>query len=439
MQVKGFKKRLFIICAVIVSLLLLILYSILFSLGNNGTIGVTTLGGDESLVRDLEVSGFLGDYNKNFSFEIKGDKKIIEPLYGKADKTILQYQYYWNYPANTYYYALFTGSDWYQMTLGFSSLHSVNSKDYMQISKKTSPYHIAESKVLKIDMVPKDREEVKILGDGRMHLQNSLKVMELIDDVLYFVIPNDERFTGKSSIYAITAFDKGEPRTVMNEKMHREVVYSDTGFRKLGDIDLKDGRVEIKGLFGEGDKLYIIVKDQEDFKVKVFNLKQERFVDEVVIVSGKLDDRSHFLLYGNLYNNKLSIAMDFIEKTRIVTLEYKDKFIAISDIDIHPHDYKNKRQRIHDVIYKNDLLYIIDEVEYSPYFTSNENSENVKKTYEYYLMLSAYDNEGRLRYSGRIETDLNEDYITGLSRYENILREYYFPSVKRRYYDARLR
>jgi hypothetical protein len=297
---------------------------------------------------------------------------------------------------------------------------------------------------------------------GNKKLIEDIKIQGLLGDSKANYIFNIEGnkmdikpFTGTSGIYEIDSFDKGNVKIVTDRITDKDtVIFSKDGFKKLADINLEDGKIQVKGLYGDGDNLYIVIIENNKLAVRLFNLKEEKFTDEVIVYEDNVyevtDNKVKYkfnLEYGRLYENRLSIVMAFENTTKIVTVEYKDKLSKVSDIDIdynfildHRNDdytkpYDVREGRIYDVIFKNDLLYIIDGQKL--YVTHYINGIN--RIIDYNLNLSAYNKAGELKYSGKIESGVNDDNISE-STMSVALKEKFVKTADRRvYYDVKFR
>jgi hypothetical protein len=421
---------------------IIILFNIVvFSMGQNKNFKIVTLKGDEDIIRDIKIKGYLGDMEAQFAVEIDGSNIRVDALHGSKKRTIQPfYNYIQSIRGSSYSNVLVRNSAWY--TMYFVENHNTRDEHYVLISKTKGLYSNAyESKAIKMDMKLDSKKYPRYFGYREVSASNMVNIMEYINGKLYFVIPSDINSKGNSGIYEISSFDKGDLRFYLTYSTVEDEILNNNKIKKLQSIDLENGRVQIKGLYGCEEYLYIILIVEDNLMVKLYSLKEEKFIDEGLVNEMIFDPSVHLIRNATLNDKKLSIVLSNQNSTNIITVDFDQQSKIATNITIdydfyyeilHDENYYRDGS-IHDLILKNNLIYIIDEQrETSLHYDSLGNRKE-----DYYLRLSAYDKAGELKYTGRIDTSINGDAIINRVDTPTLIEKYRSTSNKRIYYDFR--
>jgi hypothetical protein len=448
MLLKALKKKLWLLFIVLFGIITAFSYVFIYSIGNSMPVEIVTLEGDESIIKDIKIQGLFGDKEAKFLFNIEENYGSAKPIYGWKKNLLEQYEnyYLWSTFKFLHYDSSFESPIWYSMgyALRYANNLGGNLNDFVQVSRIYKDYEDAvETKVINISKHPSRGLSSR---DNFLYssIRNMLNGITFIEDKTYFILHSDDSHMGISGIYEIVHFDKAG-NLPGRSHFYQKVVFSEDGYRKLTNIDLKAGFVQVNGLYSNEENLYVVMAEGGELKIKEFDLKEETFKKEITI-NGCLDTNTYFkynLRRANVYDNKLSIVMDVEEGTKIVTIDLQGNMDKISDININYNFYDNynyvgvrREGRVFDVLYKNDLIYILDE--------QKEFRTSIDRGYlrqeEYYLRLSVYDKSGNLKYSGIINTGVNDDNIIEAIENPGLIEKYLDNEHSRRkYYDVRFR
>jgi hypothetical protein len=437
MLFRAWKKYLWVSYILFICAVIIISYDYVYSMGKNMPVELVTLEGDESFIKDIRIQGFLGDPYVRFVLNFDNNHKQLKAVYGDNVSRLKVYNYLYGKSIIP-----LENSKTLSMLVHYDSVRNhANPRDFVQILKSNEAFtKTIESKFIG---VPMSSSPISHGTSPRLAASmNMLRVMDYVDDKLYFILPSSEYSSGFSGIYEISEFDKGEPKIIFNNG-REERLYSKSGYRKLIDIDLERGRVQVNGLFSDGDKLYVVFIEANKLLVRTFDLKVEDFIDEIILYENVESDSYLYynLDYASLLENNLSIVMTQDKITRVITVNVKGDLKKVFDINITHNSYDSysyenytisRFGRFFDVIYENDLIFILDEQQY---FGANSLRQK-----EYYLRLSAYDKNGYLKYLGKINTGVDDDNIVEAVDNPGLSEKYVDgPLSRRKYYDVRFK
>jgi hypothetical protein len=361
-------------------------------LKDNGNLYIKTIQGDKSVLKDVEIRGTLHDSYTGIEFSLR-DGKVSQrfnyfnsfmdsrPYMVIANKDVL-----WS-GNNEYYTSIWSGRN------GQSEIAVRVARN--TLGKRKSPYKIINTGLTSSNHVPS-------LGS----VENITILIEEIDEKLYLIIPTDESFRGKSGIYEISYWPTGS---------------EDTGYRKLVDIDLEDGKVEVKGMLRVDNKLCIVmIKDNKPliqyFDLASKELSQPLEIEHEIFHQGVI----HLYIAGvHSYDNYFILSVDKGEQSqRAYIIDVSNEPFLVNSIDVKV----PRRGEMVDMIYKNNMLYVA-----AIGFDFVDIREPITTTIGpvFNIDLAAYDNNGDLKFLGTIESDINDDVLWQRNRYKTSGDSYY--------------
>ncbi len=353
---------------------------------NQNISNIEKISGDESLLKDIEISGIIHDQFSAISFKLK-DKELQQNLI-----------YYNNYLDYT----------------------KILRSDRIMLPNYYFFYDYPNG-LLKLVYNNGNKEKTGIIK-AQVNCQKTsttyrTKFMGELNGKIYFIIPTDDSCRGISGIYEVFDFDK-LPNN--EEEANKEI-----GYRKISDIDLKDGKVEVNGMFVVGNSLCVIFIENGKLKVQAFNIINEEFSEAIEIPLKYLASFENEHVGGYVNSNYLNLVID-----QVYTLEITNEISLVKAFDIGDELYGeewesarhlysmpllyNAYRSIGDLVYKNDKLYIVNYID-----TSNNENNNPLDVGEKYLEVLMFNKQDNILFSGKINTSLSDDRIWVLGFKEN--------------------
>jgi hypothetical protein len=405
---KGFiKKNIFILVSFLALSALGISYMVLNSLKEDSNFYIKTVSGDKSVLENLEISGVLQDSYGGVNFKL---------MNGKVDKEFNYYNDEQDY--------------WRHLTSGMNNkaknLMVIKDVDYSINVHKDNDNESTVNiyrRFRKLSSKAED-EYLELKGDFSTsavdYYPSGLAQMQFVEEIegkVYLVIPTNETFTGKSSIYEISKFSK--------DQYNR-----DSGtYRKLADIDLEGGKVQVLGMVAVKNNLCVITRVQDEIALRVFNLVKETFlpVSEVVFQDLYIDG-----IYS--YGDYLIINQAYGEsQSKISVINISDTMSLVTKIDRQAIGSERVNS---DMIYKNGRLYTIRERIMYPEENKDLKFNPSLRMPRFSLDLVVYAVDGSIVFNGSLESDAVDDLIWTHNDFGNS-NSYHYP--QRQYESIKLK
>jgi len=400
-------KKLNALLALITAIIVIILVFIkIYTFKDNGTFYLKDLQGDRSSLSDVSISGYLHDGYHNTSFKIDDGIVVTRTkIYNSAkeyiskQKTPVRYIYGVHYDASL-------------SITGQKIAIYINYNDYTDL--KSIKYGAA---YLKTDIVCEKYSE------GSYTLTNHAYYgLVKIDDKLYYTVPTTRDYTGTNSIFEISDLNDYAAALLQKDAVEQGKARVLASFSLDKNKDDASSGIEVLGLEAVGDKLALILVDENRLVVRGFESSSGEVFGEAVLedfaIAGHRRDNlknpeapSYYESY-EAFSDENVLNISFIRsdsqpdnlKRTIISFDFSDGVKLVNKTDASYTE--GNIDRIYDMTYKSGKLYVA--------MSLREFAENSSIPFDILrpsrFMIYVY-KASDLIYKGELMTDINEDNI----------------------------